>query len=123
VNVLGLVACEAALRHGADWRRALLEYLRGNGDRVLSALRGMPGLRATPVEATYLAWIDARGSGIPRPQRFFEAAGVGLAEGVDFGPGEQYRGFLRLNFGCPRATLEEALARMRRALAERAGGP
>jgi cystathionine beta-lyase len=117
VNVLGLVACEAALRHGADWRHALIEYLRGNRDQVLAAVGAMPGLCATPVEATCLAWIDARGSGIPRPQQFFETAGVGLSEGVDFGPGEQYRGFLRLNFGCPRAILDEALVRMRRALA------
>jgi len=121
VNVLGLVACEAALRHGAEWRQALVEYLRGNRDQVLAAVGAMPGLRATPVEATYLAWIDARGAGIPHPQRFFEAAGVGLSDGADFGPGEQYRSFVRLNFGCPRATLDEALARMRRALAQRAG--
>jgi len=116
VNVLGLVACEAALRDGAGWHRALLEYLRGNRDRVLAAVADMPGLRASPVEATYLAWIDARGAGLERPQQRFEEAGVGLSEGADFGPGEAYWGFLRLNFGCPRATLDEALARMRRAL-------
>jgi cystathionine beta-lyase len=119
VNVLGLVACEAALRRGGEWRHALIEYLRGNRDRVLAAVGAMPGLRATSVEATYLAWIDARGSGIPRPQQVFEAAGVGLSDGADFGPGEQYRGFVRLNFGCPRATLDEALSRMRRGLHDR----
>jgi cystathionine beta-lyase len=117
VNVLGLVACEAALRGGAEWRRALLEYLRGNRQRVLAAMSEIPGLRTTPVEATYLAWIDARGAGIDAPQRYLEAAGVGLSEGAEFGPGEAYRGFLRLNFGCPRATLDEALVRIRRALA------
>jgi cystathionine beta-lyase len=116
VNVLGLVACEAALRGGEAWHRALLEYLRGNRDRVLQELARVPGLRTTPVEATYLAWIDARGTGIEEPQRFLEAAGVGLSGGAEFGPGEAYRGFLRLNFGCPRATLDEALARMQRAL-------
>jgi len=122
VNVLGLVACEAALRDGAGWRRALLDHLRGNRERVRAAVAGIPGLSTTPVEATYLAWIDARDSGLEAPQSFLEAAGVGLSDGADFGPDGAYRGFLRLNFGCTRATLDEALDRMRRALAGRAAG-
>ncbi len=116
VNVLGLVACEAALRDGAGWHRALLDYLRGNRDRVLAAVEGIPGLRSTPVEATYLAWIDTAGTGVERPHRVLEAAGVGLSDGAEFGPGDAYRGFVRLNFACARATLEEALARVRKAL-------
>ncbi|HTN52129.1 MAG TPA: PatB family C-S lyase [Anaeromyxobacter sp.] len=117
VNVLGLVACEAALRHGGEWHRALLDHLRGNRGRVLEALAGMRGVRTTPVEATYLAWLDARETGAPDPHRLFEEAGVGLSAGVDFGLDERYRGFVRLNFGCTRATLDAALARMGRALA------
>ena len=116
VNLLGLVACEAALRHGGPWRAALLGYLRGNRDRVQAAVAAMPGLRMAPVEATYLAWIDARGAGLERPAAAFEAAGVGLSDGRDFGPGDRYQGFVRLNFGCTRAVLDEALARMRRAV-------
>ncbi|MCM2333053.1 MAG: PatB family C-S lyase [Anaeromyxobacteraceae bacterium] len=116
VNVLGLVACEAALRHAGDWHRDLLAYLRGNRDRVAAAVGAMPGLRTTPVEATYLAWIDARGAGLPHPQRHFEAAGVGLSDGRDFGPGDACQGWVRLNFGCTRAVLDEALRRMRAAL-------
>jgi cystathionine beta-lyase len=115
-NVLGLVASEAAFRHGAGWRRALVAYLRGNRDRVLEAVRAMPGLRTTPVEATYLAWIDARGAELADPCRRFEDAGVGLSRGADFGPPGAYDGFVRLNFGCSRAVLEEALRRMRAAL-------
>jgi cystathionine beta-lyase len=116
VNVLGLVACEAAFRHGGAWHAALLDHLRGNRDRVLAAVRAMPGLRTTPVEATYLAWIDARESGLARPQQELEAAGVGLSDGREFGPGDASQGFLRLNFGCTRAVLDEALERMRRRL-------
>lgn len=108
VNTLGLVACEAAYRHGGPWRSALLEYLRGNARRVEAAVGTMRGLTMTPVAATYLAWIDARGLGIDNPQRFFEQAGVGLSDGADFGA----PGFVRLNFGCPCATLDAALARM-----------
>ena len=65
----------------------------------------------TPVEATYLAWIDARGLGVANPALFFEEAGVGLSNGADFG----LPGWVRLNFGCSRATLEAALERMQAA--------
>ena len=119
VNILGLVACEAAFRHGGPWRAALIDYLRGNRDRVVRAVAGMPALKMTPVEATYLAWIDATGAGIEQPVRFFEQAGVGLSDGRDFGQGDSYRRFVRLNFGCPRATLDRALDRMTQALSAR----
>ena len=117
VNTLGLVACEAAFRHGGPWRSALLEYLRGNARHVEATVGRMKGLSMAPVEATYLAWIDARElckiHGVDNPQRFFEEAGVGLSDGADFGAS----GFVRLNFGCPRATLDAALARMQKAIA------
>jgi len=116
VNVLGWVACEAAFRHGASWHRALLEYLRANRDRVLAELGSVPSLRTTRGEATYLAWIDARATGRAHPHRWLEQAGVGLSAGRDFGPSGTYEGFLRLNFGCSRTTLDEALARIRAAL-------
>ncbi|MBS1154368.1 MAG: aspartate aminotransferase [Proteobacteria bacterium] len=113
INLLGFTATEAAFRHGGAWRAALLAYLRGNRDRVITALDDVAGLKVTRPQATYLAWIDCRASGIDHPQRFFEEAGVGLSDGADFG----LPGFVRLNFGCPRATLDVALARMRSALA------
>jgi cystathionine beta-lyase len=112
VNTLGLVACEAALREGGPWRRELLGYLRGNARCVEKFVDAQPHLATTRVEATYLAWIDARGLGVDNPQRHFEAAGVGLSDGADFGA----PGFVRLNFGCPRARLEAALARMEKAI-------
>lgn len=115
VNTLGYAATEAAYRDGGPWLAALKDYLRGNRDRVLQAVAALAGLATTPVEATYLAWIDARATGLEAPQRFFEDHGVGLSDGRDFGA----PGFVRLNFGCRRATLEAALDRMARALAGR----
>lgn len=112
VNTLGLTAAEAAYRHGEPWRQELLSYLRSNRDLVMQAVAGMPGLTMAPVEATCLAWIDTRQRGLAEPGRFFEAAGVGLSDGKDFGA----PGFVRLNFGCPRSLLLEALERMKRAL-------
>lgn len=109
INLLGFVATEAAFTHGEAWLAELLDYLRGNCERVMTALDGVGGLKVTRPQATYLAWIDCRATGIEHPQRFFEDAGVGLSDGADFG----LPGFVRLNFGCPRAILDTALARMR----------
>lgn len=112
VNVLGLAACEAAYRDCDDWHMALIDTLRGNRDRVEAAIAEMPGLAMRHVEATYLAWIDVRAVQTANPVQFFEAAGVGLSNGADFG----LPGWVRLNFGCPRSTLDKALERMRVAL-------
>ncbi len=111
VNVLGFTAAEAAYRESEDWRAALLDVLRRNRDLVEAAVAEMPGLSMTHVEATYLAWIDARGLGVANPAQFFEDAGVGLSNGADFG----LPGWVRLNFGCPRETLDASLERMRKA--------
>lgn len=112
VNLLGFTAAEACYRHGEPWRQELLAYLRGNRDLVAREVGKIPGLSVSRVEATYLAWIDARRSGIEEPARFFEGRGVGLNDGAEF----DLPGFVRLNFGCPRSLLEEALHRMERAL-------
>lgn len=109
VNLLGYTATLAAYRDGEQWRQALLSYLRENRDLVLESLTAMSGLKTWPVEATYLAWIDARSLQADDPAGFFELAGVGLSDGAPFGA----PGFLRLNFGCPRKLLQQALARMR----------
>ena len=111
VNVLALTACASALLEGEAWRQDLLAVLRGNRDRVEAAVNAMPGLSLGHVEATYLAWIDARGLGVDAPVEFFEAAGVGLSDGRDFG----LPGWVRLNFGCAPALLDQALDRMRAA--------
>jgi cystathionine beta-lyase len=108
VGGLGYVATLAAYRDGRAWQLALLDYLRGNRALVEQAIRNMRGLRTWHVEATYLAWIDARGLGVEDPRKFFEDAGVGLYDGALFGT----PGFVRLNFACPRALLGEALRRM-----------
>lgn len=109
VNVLGYAATEAAFRDGEPWRAALVEYLRGNAARFVKHISETPGLKTTPIEATYLGWIDARGLGLSNVHAFFEAAGVGLSDGADFGA----PGYVRLNFGCTRATLDEGLQRIR----------
>ena len=112
VGPLAITAAEAAYRHGGPWLEALLRRLRANRDRLQAAVDAMPGLSMTPVEATCLGWIDARGLGVEDPHRFFEEAGVGLSPGAQFGS----PGFVRFNFGCGPEMLEEGIRRMQRML-------
>lgn len=108
VDVLALVAAQAAYQHGQAWLDALLIYLRANRDLVTERINAMPGLLLQPIEATYLAWIDCSQLAVDNPHAFFEQAGVGLSPGLDFGN----RRFVRLNFGCRRELLLQALDRM-----------
>ena len=112
VGLMGYIATQAAYRDGKLWQSALLDYLRGNRDLVERSVAAMPGLRIWHAEATYLSWIDARALNVIDPVKLFTDAGVGLYDGALFGA----PGFLRLNFACPRATLEKALDRMSRAI-------
>jgi cysteine-S-conjugate beta-lyase len=110
-NALSYIAALAAYREGEEWLMELIDYLRINRDIVERKISAIHGLSCAHVEATYLAWIDVRPLGLENPHQFFEKAGVGLSNGKEFA-GD---GFLRLNFGCPRSMLEEALERMERA--------
>lgn len=112
LNVFGSIAAIAAYRECDIWKKELIDYLRINRDLVDREIRSMKGLSITHVEATYLSWIDARGLGVKDPAAFFERAGVGLSDGQPFGSA----GFVRLNFGCSRVILAEALSRIKTAL-------
>jgi len=114
VNTLGLTAALAAYNDSEDWRLELIDYLRINRDLVEAFIDATPRISMNHVEATYLAWIDARELGVSNIYAFFEQAGVGLSNGADFGA----PGFVRLNFGCPRATLVLALNRMAEAISK-----
>lgn len=111
VNLLGYIGTLAAYRDGAQWHADLLDYLRANRDLLLERVGRLRALSITPIEATYLAWIGVDAS-VPEPTKFFEQAGVGLYDGRVFG----MDGFVRLNFGCPRSLLTQALDRMAQAL-------
>jgi len=117
VNLLGYAAAVAAYTECDDWLDELRSYLTANRDLVVNYLaQHLPHLSVTAPEATYLAWIDCRESGIEgSPQKFFlEKAKVALNDGSMFGKGGE--GFVRLNFGCARVLLEQGLESMRKAL-------
>jgi len=117
-NILGYTAMLAAYRDGQPWLDELLRYLESNRDFLVKHVRAnFPGVEVGVPEATYLAWLDCRGAGIPNndPFTFFlERAKVSFNDGATFGRGGQ--GFVRLNFGCPRSLLMEGLERMETAL-------
>ena len=117
VNALGMVAGAAAYREGDEWLREVLAILESNRDFLMDYLTTrLPAIKMIQPEATYLAWLDCRELNLPAsPAKYFlEHARVALNDGEDFG--EPGKGFVRMNFGCARSTLLEALERMRRAI-------
>lgn len=112
INLFGYISTQAAYQQGEQWHRQLLDYLRANRDYFLQEINQIRGLKLDPIEATYLAWIDVSELGLDNPPQFFEQAGIGMSPGRDFGD----TGFMRLNFGCSRATLEAAVSRIRKAV-------
>ncbi|UYZ84400.1 PatB family C-S lyase [Entomomonas sp. E2T0] len=109
LNILAYTAAISAYTDTSDWLAEQLIYLRGNRDYLYQQINSIEGLKLLPIEASYLAWIDATKLPIENPHRFFEEAGVGLSDGNDFGCDK----FLRLNFGCSRVLLEQAIERMK----------
>lgn len=114
INVLSYYAAEAAYRHGDPWRLELMAYLKTNRDTLVDFIQTRcPNLSVAPGEATYLAWIDARGMGVENPAQHFEKrAGLFLSDGAYFG----WPGWVRFNFGCPKARMLEGLEKIASAL-------
>jgi cystathionine beta-lyase len=118
-NLFGTIALETAYRQGGEWLDQLLAYLEGNVDFAEAFFRDrIPSLRFVRPEGTYLALIDCRGLGLTQPaldEFFLRSARVYFDSGPMFG--EECTGFERINFGCPRPVLQEALERLERAVA------
>lgn len=117
-NVLGLVATEAALRHGRPWKQALISYLEANRDHLSHRLsQEIPEIRLVNPEATYLGWLDCTALELGDAYRFFlDKAKVAFNPGPSFGSDDEH---IRLNFGCPRALLDEGIDRMVKSLSQR----
>ncbi len=119
-NILGLHAALAAYRDGGPWLDELLKYLQTNRDFLVDYIsKEIPGVEVWCPEGTFLAWLDCRGLNLEKlPGAFFlETSRVGLNEGAAFG--DSGKGFVRMNFGCPRDLLEQGLKRMKTAIDER----
>lgn len=117
-NIFGMVATEAAYRHGDAWLEQLLIYIKKNYDFLVSYLNEhIPQIGITPLEGTYLVWLDFRGLGMPSSEIkeiLRTKARVLLEDGSVFGDGGE--GFQRINIACPQGILEDALSRIAEAL-------
>ena len=115
---LGVLAAKVAFTEGEAWRREALAALARNRTLLGELLRAhLPAVRWTPMDASYLAWLDCRGLGLgDDPARaFLERGRVALSPGPSFGTGGL--GYARLNIATTRGLLEEAVRRMARAVA------
>ena len=118
-NLFALVGTRAAYQHGDAWLDGLLRYLDGNRKHLAELVaHELPRAVLTPLEATYLGWLDLRAYGFDCEtlmQRTL-AHGVQFTEGTFFG--ECGDGFLRINIGCPRRFITEGIRRLKAALEE-----
>ena len=110
INCFGYAGCEAAFKYGNEWLEQLLVYLKNNYDYLYNFVNNeLPGISMAPMQATYLGWMNMSETGLENPEHSFLDAGVALSNGRYF----HDKNYLRINFGCPRPTLEEGLKRMR----------
>ena len=110
VNVFGVVALHAAYTHGAAYVEALIPYIYGNYQYLVDVLGAQyPALQVSPLEATYLVWIDVTPLGVDEEviQNALQAAGVAVQTKSDFF--EEGSLHMRVNIATPRAQLEKGV--------------
>lgn len=121
LGVMGLVACEAAYSQGEVWYEKMHEYVKENIEYTREFVNTrLPGVKMGEHQGTYLVWLDFRETGLGVEELEYlviHKAKLWLDSGRIFG--DCGKGFQRINVACPRATLTEALERIRKALEER----
>ena len=120
-NIFGMTALTAAYTKGEDWLTEMLQYLEANRDFTVEYIReNIPEISVWSPEGTYLLWLDCSKLNLENDelnQFFLEKAKVKMNPGYRFGA--QCSTYMRLNIGCPRAQLQEALARIEKAIKNR----
>ena len=121
VNLMGLVACQAAYETGEEWLKELKIYLEGNLDYVRTFLKeNLPEIKLTEPEGTYLLWLDFKSLGMKEEQLkdlVENKAKLWLDSGAMFGPDGE--GFERINIACPREILKQALTQLAESVHDR----
>jgi cystathionine beta-lyase len=119
-NLFGIFLTQAAYSPaGAAWVDELMMYLDGNRRLFDAEINAIPGLKAMPMQATYLAWVDFAGTGRSMTDvqnRVAKRARIGVTLGRTLGKGGET--FLRFNIGTQRARVAEAAARLKEAFAD-----
>lgn len=116
-HVLAYPAVEAAYTQGDEWLDQCLAYIQGNMDYVETYLKeNLPAIQAMRPQASYLVWLDCRKLGLSQEALvdfFVSGARLALNDGAMFG--KEGEGFMRMNVGCPRSILEQAMKQLKEA--------
>lgn len=121
-NIFGMAATEAAYSSESDeWIDGLNSYMQGNLDYLCTYMKeNIPAIKVIRPNSSYLVWLDCRQLKLAPEELkdlFLNQAKVGLTWGEGYGSAGA--GYERINIGCPRATLAEALDRIQKALHKR----
>lgn len=113
-NIFASVATKAAYENGAEWLDQLVHYIQSNVDFIDGFLKEkLPKVKAIIPQASFLVWLDFRELGLPDSEirkLLIHEAKLGFNDGPSFGPGGE--GFQRINVGCSKLVLEEAMKRL-----------
>ena len=114
-NSFGIRALIAAYHDSEVWLEELLQYLNVTREMIVDFFqREIPSVKVSPIEGTYLAWMDFKDWELDDAELqniMLNKALIALEPGIKYG--EDGKGFMRLNFGCPRSTVIEALNRIK----------
>ncbi|MDR0698721.1 MAG: PatB family C-S lyase [Tannerella sp.] len=117
-SLFSYIATTAAYTYGAEWRRQMLDYVIKNvmfTDEYLK--KHIPQIKACMPQASFLVWLDCRELELNHEELielFKRRARLALNDGAIFGA--EGNGYMRINVGCPRSTLETALDRLKKAI-------
>lgn len=115
------IATVAAFTQGENWRRQMLRYVESNVEYVIEYCAAhIPAIKPLRPQASFLVWMDCRALGLTQPELvdlFVNKAHLALNDGEMFG--KEGIGFMRLNVGCPRATLRQAMEQLKAAVEKR----
>ena len=119
-NIFAYFAARAAYQNGTEWLKQMIDYIQGNMEYVVDFLhQHVPQIKPMIPQASFLIWLDCSGMNMNSNeiQDFMvKKAKLGLNKGITFGPGGERH--LRLNIGCPRSVLNEAMSLLKKAMDE-----
>ena len=114
INPFGLEAFMAAYNYGENWILQFNEYIDGNFRLMRDMMnKELPEFHFTPIEGTYLAWIDVTPTGMTSTEvtkKILDVAKVLVNDGTMYGKSGD--GFIRVNLATQRSVVEEATRRI-----------
>ncbi|HPS10170.1 MAG TPA: PatB family C-S lyase [Paludibacteraceae bacterium] len=120
-NIFAYVAAQAAYEKGTEWLSEMISYIQGNVDYIVEFLeKNIPQIKPMIPQASFLIWLDCAGLEMNSHQLqefMVKEARLGLNKGTTFGPGGEQH--LRLNIGCSREVLKQAMEQLKSAINSR----